>query len=32
MPAVCWSLLYILQDAKAVEAIQQEINTNLPFS
>jgi cytochrome P450 len=31
IPAVFWSLLYILQDTKAVETIQQEIDTNLPF-
>jgi cytochrome P450 len=31
IPAVCWTLFYILQDTKAVETIQREIDTNLPF-
>jgi cytochrome P450 len=30
IPAVFWSMFYILQDAKAVEVIKQEIDTYLP--
>ncbi len=31
IPAVFWCLFYVLQDAKAVEAIRQEIDTYLPI-
>lgn len=31
IPAVFWSLFYILRDQKAVEIIREEIDTNLPF-
>jgi len=31
IPAVFWSLFYVLQDTKAVEVIKQEINTYLPI-
>ena len=30
IPAVFWCLLYILQDAKAIETITQELDTHLP--
>jgi cytochrome P450 len=31
IPAVFWCLFYILQDKKAIETIQKEIDTYLPF-
>lgn len=31
IPAVFWSLFYILQDQKALETIREEIDTYLPF-
>jgi cytochrome P450 len=31
IPAICWSLFYILQDAKAAEKIREEIDKNLPY-
>ena len=31
VPAVFWFLFYVLQDAKAIEAITRELNMHLPF-
>jgi hypothetical protein len=31
IPALFWCLFYVLQDAKAIETIQREIDTHLPF-